>query len=191
MNVVASRWGRRGALGSMTPNVRDYRNYARSDVRVVCHRRVGFGCLRGGFGVDQSSAMDPILARVVNMGKAQRVKGAVGEREWCELARRYGFTNAKRNLSQTRDAGSDVPMAPFLVEVKRRKGIAVYQWLTQAKVALAALHGSSDAHMDITTPIVAARADQKRWLVILDAEDFLTMARRLREMSEDTNGIFR
>lgn len=100
------------------------------------------------------------------MSKSQRTKGAAGEREWCDVLKEFGFA-AKRLLGQARDGGGDVPCPPFLYEVKRRKSLSVYKWLTQAEV--------SKLTTDCKIPVVAARADNKDWIVILSARDFLSL----------------
>lgn len=54
------------------------------------------------------------------MGKAQRTKGAAGEREVCDLILRDLGIEVHRNLQQTRDGGADIKLKPFSIEVKRR-----------------------------------------------------------------------
>ena len=108
------------------------------------------------------------------MSKSQRTKGAAGEREWCAFLAEHGFPGAKRVLGQAREGGGDVPLPPVLYEVKRRKGIAVYEWLTQAETALANEHTQAQrGEFKCFLPAVAARADGKPWIVILPASDFL------------------
>lgn len=116
------------------------------------------------------------------MSKSQRVKGATGERDWCEFLKSQGI-DAKRLLGQARDGGGDVPAPPFLWEVKRRRGMAFYKWLEQCEVALAAdhrVHPESPArrYPGCKVPAVAARADGKEWVVVLSARDFFTLLKR-------------
>lgn len=54
------------------------------------------------------------------MGKAQRTKGAAGEREICDLIFQHLGIQVHRNLSQTRDGGADIKLNPYSIEVKRR-----------------------------------------------------------------------
>lgn len=47
------------------------------------------------------------------MSKSQRTKGAVGEREVCDLILRDLGIEVHRNLQQTRDGGADIKLKPF------------------------------------------------------------------------------
>ena len=60
--------------------------------------------------------------------------------------------------------GGDITVGQFSIECKRRKGIAIYEWLDQAQ---------RDAGDRI--PIVAMRADGRRWVVAMDLDVFLPM----------------
>jgi hypothetical protein len=105
------------------------------------------------------------------LGKSQRNKGAVGEREWCAVVNINTGSGAKRDLEQTRDKGGDVPAPPFLFEVKRRKGIAVRSFLDQAEEALAT--GRYDG---CRFPAVAMREDGRTdWMVLMSSETFFDM----------------
>lgn len=98
------------------------------------------------------------------MGKSQRTKGAAGEREVCAILRDTLGVDAHRNLSQTRDGGTDIAVGQFRIECKRRARIGnVYEWLAQSQAAC--LEPG-------LTPVVAARADGKKWVAILDFNDF-------------------
>lgn len=100
------------------------------------------------------------------MGKAQRTKGATFEREIAnDLSDRWGRV-VKRNIGQSRDGGDDITAAPFRIECKRRKGIAVYEWMDQVCRA-------SDED-DI--PVVIMRADSRKPLVLMTYEDWAKMA---------------
>jgi len=98
------------------------------------------------------------------MSASQRRKGAAGEREWCAELAKHGIT-AKRELGQARDSGGDVVVAPFLFEVKRHARFSIYEHMEQA-IAAAPQYGCR-------VPVVALRGDDKGWLVVLRAEDFL------------------
>lgn len=101
------------------------------------------------------------------MGASQRRKGASGEREFAQiLSDEMGFA-VKRNIGQSRDGGDDITVCQFRFEVKRRKGIAVHEWVDQATRA----SGPSDI------PVVACRADGKGWLIVMRLEDALPMIR--------------
>lgn len=98
------------------------------------------------------------------MGKSQRTKGAVGEREVCHLIQDTLGVEAKRNLSQTREGGCDIAVGPFHIEVKRRAKIGgIYDWMEQAEASC-----MSGEH-----PVVFCRADGKKWLVVMTAEEAL------------------
>lgn len=52
------------------------------------------------------------------MSKAQRTKGAAGEREICDLIFDNLGIEVHRNLQQTRDGGADIKLKPYSIEVK-------------------------------------------------------------------------
>lgn len=99
------------------------------------------------------------------MSKSQRTKGAVGERELAAILSDHLGLIVKRTLGQARDGGHDIQTGRFKWEVKRRKAIAVYDFMEQVEEAC--------EHNE--TPIVAMRADGKGWLVMMKLEDFLPM----------------
>ena len=100
------------------------------------------------------------------MGKSQRTKDAAGEREVCHLIQDTLGVEAKRNLSQTREGGCDIAVGPFHIEVKRRAKIGgIYDWMEQAEASC-----MSGEH-----PVVFCRADGKKWLVVMTAEEALRL----------------
>ncbi len=102
------------------------------------------------------------------MGKRQRQRGAETEREVCdEISKGMGWT-VKRELGQARDGGCDIRLAQFVLEVKRRKSIAVYEWVDQAKAACSPYE----------IPVVVCRGDKREFLVIQRLEDWMKMAKR-------------
>jgi Holliday junction resolvase len=101
------------------------------------------------------------------MGASQRRKGAAGERELANLLSEQLGWVCKRNIGQARDGGDDITTGQFRWEVKRRAGIAVYEWIEQAVRA----SGPNDV------PIVACRGDGKGWLVVMRFEDALPLIR--------------
>lgn len=110
------------------------------------------------------------------MSKAQRTKGAVGEREICELIYKNLGVEAHRNLSQTRDGGADIKLNPYSIEVKRRAAIGnIYDWMDQAE------RGCEPGER----PIVVCRADRHEWLAILPIEELF---RLIREEVSATGG---
>ena len=107
------------------------------------------------------------------MSKSQRTKGAGGEREVCEILTNALGTKIKRVLGQARDGGHDITLAPFKLEVKRRKTLAIYDWWSQI---LMACKGDE-------TPVIVMRADGEEWLAVVRLNDFIKLARE--EISND------
>ena len=103
------------------------------------------------------------------MGKSSKDKGKRGERELAAFLRSHGF-NAERGASQCK-GGEDNPdvvgLPGFHCEVKRYKAPQCQAWFDQA---------ASDC-VD-ATPIVFVRGDRRPWLVILAAEEFLSLAKQ-------------
>ena len=98
------------------------------------------------------------------MGKMQRTKGAVFEREVVHSLRSIGIAS-DRNLEQTRDGGGDIDLPGYMIECKRRAKIGVYEWLEQAERAA----------KDGQIPVVVARADRKEAIAIIKWVDFMRM----------------
>jgi len=101
------------------------------------------------------------------MGKMSKTKGKVGEREVAALLRKYGF-EARRG--QQFAGGTDSPdvvhdIQGFHIEVKRTETTALAAWMKQA---------TEDAKPD-EIPVIFHRKNNGRWLVIMDAEDFLAI----------------
>lgn len=101
------------------------------------------------------------------MGKRQRQRGAETEREVCDKIAEITKWVVKRELGQARDGGCDIRLAQFVIEVKRRKSIAVYEWVDQAKAACAPYE----------LPVVVCRGDKKEFLVVQPFEDWLRMTK--------------
>lgn len=105
------------------------------------------------------------------MSKKSRTKGKVGEREVAELMRSHGFP-ARRGVQY--QGGPDSPdvvgLDGFHNEVKRTEAFRLYPALEQAKTD----RKSGDI------PVVWHRANGRPWVVVLDAEDFLTLVRVMR-----------
>lgn len=102
------------------------------------------------------------------MSKAQRTKGATGEREICDLIFENLGIEVHRNLQQTRDGGADLKLKPYSIEVKRRAAIGnIYDWMNQASA------GCDMAER----PIVVCRADRKQWLAIMTIDELFRLIR--------------
>ena len=111
------------------------------------------------------------------MGKLQRTRGAAYEREVCDVLTKKFGTKVSRKLGQARDGGDDIEVGNLRIECKRRRGIAVYEWLAQVQVA---------AKDSDKLPVVVARADGKRSIAILDLDDFLALIPDEVEHQKDT-----
>lgn len=96
----------------------------------------------------------------VNQGRRNRQRGQEGEREIVELVRAdFGLELKGRRLGQERDGGHDVDIGTLRAQVKRRKRQnALYAFLEGADVA-------------------CIRADGKGWLVLMDWNLFVKLAR--------------
>jgi hypothetical protein len=102
------------------------------------------------------------------MGKSQRTKGAVYEREIVDILKAAGY-DAARNLQQTRDGGGDIIVDKYLFECKRRARLSVYEWMDQASKACDVYH----------KPVVVTRADRRENLAILNFTHLLDLIREL------------
>ncbi len=112
------------------------------------------------------------------LGRGSKNKGKVGEREVVALLRERGFV-ARRGQQFAGGPGSpDVVHNMALaddcaihIEVKRGEQFPLWASLDQA---------NEDATPgDI--PVVFHRKSHKRWVVILDAVDFLTIMKRIKK----------
>lgn len=112
------------------------------------------------------------------MGKSQRTKGAVYERE---IAKRFSDAlglDCKRNIGQARDGGEDIPCGPFLIECKRRKTLTtIRKWYEQV-VRATTRYAENVAFGFRPTPIVVMREDNGESMVVLTLDDFLALVVR-------------
>lgn len=102
------------------------------------------------------------------MGAMSKTKGKVGEREVAALLKKYGF-DARRG--QQFSGSPDSPdvvhnMEGFHIEVKRSETLALYDALEQAGE-------DKDKHEQA---LVFHRRNNRPWVVIMEAEDFLKLA---------------
>lgn len=102
------------------------------------------------------------------IGSMARQKGKVGEREVAALLRTHGFTARRTqqfcgNTGDASDVVSD--MEGFHIEVKRTEQFNMYAALEQAE------HDSKGA----ATPLVFHRKDRRKWVVVMDADEFLKL----------------
>lgn len=99
------------------------------------------------------------------MSKLAKDRGASYEREVCKALSDALGSKVTRVLGQARDGGSDIDLGPFMIECKRRRKIAVYEWMEQAKVS------SKGEKM----PVVICRGDGKESLVIFRLDDAIKL----------------
>ena len=107
--------------------------------------------------------------------KNSRQKGARGERELASLLREAGWIKARRSqqYAGNPEGGSgDVVCGnfPFHLEAKRCQQLKPESWLAQAK---------RDAPQGKVPSVWFRRNGSKRWMVLLDAQDVLQIARDL------------
>lgn len=105
----------------------------------------------------------------LGMGRMSREKGKRAEREVAELLRAHGF-QARRGVQF--QGGADSPdvthdIDGLHIEVKRTEAFRLYQALEQAK----------DERKAGDIPAVFHRANGRPWVVVLEADDFLTLVR--------------
>jgi hypothetical protein len=106
------------------------------------------------------------------MGKSQRTKGAVYEREVMQAFSDALGQDFKRNIGQARDGGNDGDVGPLVLEMKRRKNLKTIEgWFAQAKAA-----ALGRAHQP-AVPVVVARADQGESFVLIRLTDFMWLTR--------------
>jgi len=94
-------------------------------------------------------------------------KGKLGELEWCEKVRAYGFDCVRgvqyRGMPGSPDTVSE-QLSAYHFEVKRRQTSGFYLWMAQAE-----REGAGKI------PVVAHRKDHGQWHVFLKADDFLEL----------------
>ena len=102
------------------------------------------------------------------MAKKSLQKGRQGEYEAISLLEKYYPENLKRNLLQTREAGSDIIIksARLSIEVKRYKKGKVYrsEWWSQS---CKAVEGTE------LIPLLLYRFDRSDWFCVLPLDVFL------------------
>jgi Holliday junction resolvase len=100
------------------------------------------------------------------MSKLSRQRGASYEREIAAEVFEVTGHKVRRNLNQyqVKDEG-DLILGQFLIECKRRRKIAVYEWMEQAE-------RSSNPSQ---TPVVVMRADGEKSLAVMRWPDLLKL----------------
>ena len=100
------------------------------------------------------------------MAKMSKEKGKRGEREVAALLRDYGFEARRGQQFSGGDESPDVvhSIPGVHIEVKRTERFRLYDALYQA---------IEDAREPTDTPVVFHRQCHRKWVVIMDAEDWL------------------
>ena len=104
-----------------------------------------------------------------------RRKGAAGERELANYLREQGWQKARRTqqYAGNQEGGSGDVVCdnfPFHIEGKRCQQIKPEQWMAQAK---------SDCPASKIPSVFFRRNGEKKWLVILQADDVCEIARHI------------
>jgi len=104
-----------------------------------------------------------------------RRKGAAGERELASYLREQGWQKARRTAQYAGnpEGGSGDVVCdnfPFHIEGKRCQQIKPEQWMAQAK---------SDCPASKIPSVFFRRNGEKKWLVILQADDVCEIARHI------------
>lgn len=100
------------------------------------------------------------------MGINSKTKGKVGEREWAEFLRSFGF-EARRGVQYSGNPEAPDVVCndlPFHWEVKRVEKLNIDQAMDQAK---------RDCGNSI--PVVSHRKNRSEWLITIQAEQFLKL----------------
>jgi len=101
------------------------------------------------------------------MAKISRQRGATYEREVANEIFDMLGVRIKRNLKQCQQADEgDLLLGDYLIECKRRKAIAVHEFMGPGLLRLV----SQDR-----TPVVIMRADGKKSLAVLHLPDLLKL----------------
>lgn len=103
-----------------------------------------------------------------------RAKGVRGEHEVRDLLKRFGFSARRgQQFKGTKDSPDIIHnMTGFYIEVKLRQSFNLHDTIDTAD--------SEKPEGD--TSLVFHRKNQKRWLVTMDAEEFMSF---MREMYDD------
>lgn len=106
------------------------------------------------------------------MGKASRDKGKRGEREVAKLLQENGYSARRGQQFCGASGDADVIGVPGLhIEVKRTETLKLYEALKQSQ---------EDAR-EKEVPTVWHRRNERPWVVILTAEEFLKLWRRAND----------
>jgi len=105
------------------------------------------------------------------MGKRERDKGKVGERELAAKLRELGHSQSRRGVQYQGGADSpDVVGIPGVhIECKRTETLSVYAAMAQAV---------AESRELVEVPVVAHRRNHKDWLLVIRLDDVTEFCRR-------------
>lgn len=103
-------------------------------------------------------------------------KGKRGEVELCEWIQQNLGITTEREYNQADGGSADIIIENFLIEVKRRESLNLYQWWSQVKNA-------HKQHEEFLIPVVAFRQNRKPWEFLIPAE-FIKIDRGFLRVSE-------
>ena len=109
-----------------------------------------------------------------------RRKGKTGELELAAYLRSFGF-DARRSQQFKGNVDSadlecpDLEALGFHIECKRREKLTIWPWIEQ---------GMADVGESGKVPLIFWRPNNKPWLAILRAEDFLDLINSLEDKSD-------
>jgi len=107
------------------------------------------------------------------MGKLSREKGKRGEREVAALLRGHGLAATRGQQHRGGKDSPDVVVEDCLMHVEVKRTERLDLWGAMEQAATDAAPGK--------VPVVFHRPSKKRWVVVLDAEDFLLLVRKALE----------
>lgn len=112
------------------------------------------------------------------MSRAEREKGARGEREVAAIFQAHGFDCARTpNSGGLRLRGDLYGDLPVHVEVKRQEGARPWLWMAQAE---------AEAPAGVT-PLVVFRRSGGKWYALVALEDLLPLIAEPRREAHEAN----
>ena len=100
-------------------------------------------------------------------------KGKVGEREWANYCKQFGFAvrRTQQYAGGTEESADCIGLPNIHQEVKRVEKLNIYEAIEQAQ---------NDSKGKL--PIVAHRRNNKEWLVTMRADDWFEIYKGFREV---------
>lgn len=121
-----------------------------------------------------------MIATGAVMGKSERRKGQVAERDVAAILSEYGFIARRTPLSGGMDWKGDLrspdgesPIPGVHIEVKRQERLYIPSWIRQAEADCP----------EGDTAIVVFRQSREPWRVVATLEHYLSIQHRLRQVT--------